>query len=115
MKFVFSVLLSTLTLASTSAHAFMTADEHARLIGALNQTYSGKIHFEEFRCSLRSRACLVKLDLIESHSKTSCLIEHISDSSDIVSESVAADGKSTTQLANYSRLAINECLAKNSR
>ena len=56
MKFVFMALISSMMLSGFSAQAFINSAEHDRLVATMNQGFVGQAHFEDIRCSLRSRS-----------------------------------------------------------
>lgn len=101
-------LISFLSLASAPAHAFISSQEEVSLLAALNEQHNPQVHFENIRCSVRNRLCLVKMELPNSR-KVGCMIERLGDASDLYSE-VAVNGKSQMVLSEYSAEALRQCL-----
>ena len=110
MKFVFMALISTALLSGFSAHAFITPQEQGRLIAKLNEGNFGQVHFEDVRCSLRSRLCIVKLSVGPEALPAGCMIERISDSAEILTESVNADGSVQTVISPYAEETLVACV-----
>lgn len=111
MKFVFMALISAITLSSFSAQAFITPEENSRLLTKLNDGSFEQVHFEEIRCSLRSRMCLVKMEVGPRALKAGCMIEQIGESSEVIKESVDAQGNTQTDLSSYAQEAVENCIA----
>lgn len=101
-------LISLLSLASAPAHAFISSQEEVTLLAALNEQNSPQVQFENIRCSVRNRLCLVKMELSNSR-KVGCMIERLNDASDLYKEAVV-NGKNQLVLSDYSAEALRQCL-----
>lgn len=102
---LFSVLFAALFM-SPAAQAFITSAEQKELLTAMNKINPSQVVFEDIRCSMRSRMCLVKSELGPQKIKVGCAIEKINGSSDVFVET--AQG---LQLSAYSRNALEQCLS----
>lgn len=108
MKFSTIILSLLLTLGHSSAQAFISRSEQDQVLTLLNQSSLAETHtahFEDIRCSLRSRMCLVRAELRLADKKVGCIVERISDSSEIISH----DGGDTS-IAPYTAKALQSCL-----
>lgn len=102
---LFSLLFVALFM-SSAAQAFISSGEQKELLAAMNKINPSQVAFEDIRCSLRSRMCLVKSELGPQKIKVGCAIERINGSADLFVETSQG-----LQLSPYSREALEQCLA----
>lgn len=99
------IIISLVISTSTPALAFLSHEEEALLVYDLNRNPGKDIHFDGFRCSMRSRSCLVKFEI--GTRKVGCYIERISQASDIYKESRSTG---TLVLSDYAAETLNTCI-----
>jgi hypothetical protein len=105
MKLLVIIHVFALSLVSFSAQAFISSDEQSQLLNSMNKLNT-QVHFQEIRCSARSRMCLVRLELGAQKLQVGCSIERIASSADLFQETATG-----LQLSAYSTAALNECIA----
>lgn len=112
MKLFAVITLSLIALGGTPTQAFISHSQAAELIEALNQTHPS-IQVESFRCSLRSRMCLVRMEVGMPQRKVGCVIERVNEASDIFTEQKnKTSGIVSLALSAYATEALDQCLAE---
>ncbi|XGC80521.1 hypothetical protein ACES2L_14420 [Bdellovibrio bacteriovorus] len=104
MKFLITI---SLLLSAPSAFAFLSNAEEELLLQNLNQKQTA-VTFEEIRCSLRNRLCLVRYEA--NGANKACLIERINDASELYNSEVDQNGKVVLNLSNYAQREVERCL-----
>lgn len=95
-----------LLLQSFNAQAFLSAPQEQRVLAQLNARFL-RVNFEDIRCSLRSRHCLLHFSSIKG--QHSCFIGLISDPSDVIQEN---EDKGLIRLAPYAEDVVTRCLSE---
>ncbi|WP_374075793.1 hypothetical protein [Bdellovibrio bacteriovorus] len=112
MKSFILSLTSLLALVSTPAHAFISSQEEGLLVEAMNQI-NPSLHVENIRCSMRSRMCLVRMEVGQQQRRAGCMIERIGDATDLYSQNEdKATGKTTVSLSPYAQEALDRCVSQ---
>lgn len=112
MKSFILSLTSLLALASSPAHAFISSQEEGLLVEAMNQINPSQVHIENIRCSMRSRMCLVRMEVGQQQRRAGCMIERISDATDLYTQNEdKATGKTTVSLSPYAQEALDRCVS----
>ncbi|KYG66310.1 hypothetical protein AZI86_04435 [Bdellovibrio bacteriovorus] len=104
MKFLIAALISSFAFMGP-AHAFISSEEQDQLLVAMNKLNPSQVHFQEVRCSARSRMCLVRMELGANKLPVGCAIERIASSDDLFVVNSAG-----MQLSAYSANALNQCI-----
>lgn len=113
MKKLILSLTSLIAFASSPSLAFISAQEEGQLLQAMNQINPAQVQFESIRCSLRNRMCLVKALVGPQAQKVGCMIERISDASELYVESLeSATGKTFVSLSPYAHASLSSCLSQ---
>ncbi|WP_347359571.1 hypothetical protein [Bdellovibrio sp.] len=111
MNKTLAILFSLFAFAASPAHAFLSAQDEIQILKTLNEeNLNPGVHFEDIRCSLRNRTCLVKME-IQEHRKTGCMIERMTDSGDLYTEQKDQKGHSRMVLSPYAEETLAACLA----
>lgn len=105
MKFQVLTLISSMILMNPIAHAFISSEEQGQLLVELNKLNPAQAHFQDIRCSARSRMCLVRVELGSQKLQVGCAIERLASSEDLFTESAAG-----LHLSPYSQNALNQCI-----
>jgi hypothetical protein len=106
MKLLVLINVIALSFVGFSAQAFISSEEQTQLLSSMNKL-NNEVHFQDVRCSARSRMCLVRLELGEQKLPVGCSIERINSPEDLFKET--ANG---LQLSAYSEASLNECIAR---
>lgn len=104
MKFLIAAIISSFAFMGP-AHAFISSEEQDQLLLAMNKLNPAQVHFQEVRCSARSRMCLVRMELGANKIQAGCAIERIASADDLFVMTSAG-----MQLSGYSQEALNQCL-----
>lgn len=111
MNKILALLIALFAFAASPAHAFLSAQEKTQLLNTLNsENLNSGVHYEDIRCSLRNRACLVKME-IQQQRKTGCMIERMTDVGDLYTEQKDSQGHMRMALSRYAEETLAACLA----
>lgn len=108
MKFVL-FLFTLATLTANPAQAFLVSQEKDLLLKAMNNaTLNKDVVFEDIRCSLRTRSCLVRFQV--QNKSAGCLIEKLQDASDLYVE-INSENQTHRVLSPYTEQILAACVA----
>nr|BFD60968.1 hypothetical protein CKG001_30750 [Bdellovibrio sp. CKG001] len=111
MNNTFGLILALFAFVASPAHAFLAPQDKAQILKTLNEeNLNPGVHFQDIRCSLRNRTCLVKME-IQQQRKTGCMIERMTDASDLYTEHRDPQGHSRMALSPYAEQTLAACLA----
>lgn len=86
--------------------AFVAKDQQPAFVDALNKVQPSFSYAESIRCSVRNRACVVKLTLHNAH-EVSCVISGLNDGEEVYD--TAEDGQ--IKIAPFFVQKLDRCLA----
>lgn len=110
MKQISITLAAIMALAASPAQAFLSSQDETTLLATLNQeNLTPGVHYNDIRCSVRNRKCLVKMEI--KSQKAGCLIERMNDVSDLYTESTTRDNQVRMVLSPYAEQALASCVA----
>lgn len=110
MNTTLATLFSLLVFVASPAHAFLSTQDKAQILKTLNEeNLNPGVYYEDIRCSLRNRTCLVKME-VQRH-RAGCMIERMADSADLYTEQKNHQGHSRMVLSPYAEEILAACLA----